>query len=327
MTIYQSRNYDPYWNLALEDHLLDLLPDYGRLLLLWQADHTVVLGKNQNPWKECRLDRLRADRGLLARRVSGGGAVYHDRGNLNYALFVPRSEYREETGYQLVRQALSSLGITAERMGKSSLAVGGRKVSGNAFCFRKNAVLHHGTLLVATNLDRLNRYLEVSEADIETRAIASVPAEVANLSEFEPGLTVARVAEALVHVGADLLKTEPVVRDPRELHAQALHDLRHRYVSWEWCYGHTPPFTISLPKEFPWGEVTLNLSVEKGHLSAVDVESSALDGGDAGSIIGELLDCPFKESSMARRIKNSIGRDGHALLEDISAWLAEQPLS
>ena len=191
MLIFESQSLDVYRNLAIEEYLMDHVADRGPILFLWQSECAVVMGKNQNPWRECRLDLMEKERVPLARRVSGGGTVYHDAGNLNYCVITSREEYREEQAYEFVFQALDTFGIKAEKTGKSNLSVDGLKFSGNAFAFRKGRAMHHGTLLLDTDLVRLNRYLGSMVDGIETHAIASIPASVANLGIEKTALVVA----------------------------------------------------------------------------------------------------------------------------------------
>lgn len=240
MLIIQSQSMDVYRNLAIEEYLMDHVVDSGPVLFLWQSECAVVMGKNQNPWKECRLDLMREEGVPLARRISGGGTVYHDAGNLNYCVIVDRREYREQQAYDMVCDALQSFCIQAERTGKSNLSVGGLKFSGNAFCFRKGRAMHHGTLLLHTDLQRLNRYLGSMIDGIETHAIASVPAQVTNLQlEMEP---LGRALEEcfITHYG-----TGKVMRWADEDIESALLDegLAHQ-KSDEWKYHATPRFTL-----------------------------------------------------------------------------------
>ena len=181
MLIVESQSLDVYRNLAVEEYLMDRVHDMGPVLFTWRSACAVVVGKNQNPWRECRLDLMETEGVPLARRISGGGTVYHDEGNLNYCVITKREDYREELVFSMVVQALQGFGIRAERSGKSNLAVDGFKFSGNAFAFRKGRALHHGTLLLNTDLSRLGRYLGPMLDGIDTHAIASVPAKVANL--------------------------------------------------------------------------------------------------------------------------------------------------
>lgn len=228
--------------------------DYGPVLFLWRSDCAVVLGKNQNPWRECRLDLMRDEGVPLARRISGGGTVYHDAGNLNYCVIVDRTHYKEETAYEMVFQALETFGVHAEKTGKSNLSVEGRKFSGNAFSFRKNRALHHGTLLLNTDLERLNRYLGSMVEHIDTHAIASVPAEVMNLE-----LNALELADALKKNFHVLYENSPDPSPPQhEFDESSLQPLVDRQVSEAWKYGATPRFSLDfngLKLEIVKGEV------------------------------------------------------------------------
>jgi lipoate-protein ligase A len=195
--VFQSDCRDVYRNLAMEEWLLDNAPELP-VLVLYVNSPCVVIGKNQNPWRECRLSLMEKEGVPLARRISGGGAVYHDAGNLNVGVIVSRTKYVEEKQYELIFQTLEKFGIKGSRLGKNSLAVNDLKFSGQAFCYRRDRVLHHGTLLVNADLARLGRYLGPEVDGIETKAVASVPAKVANLSAFASGLTVGKLTAALI---------------------------------------------------------------------------------------------------------------------------------
>ena len=240
MVVFESKSLDVYKNLAIEEYLLEQVTDSGPLLFLWRSASAVVLGKNQNPWKECRLDRMSQDEVPLARRISGGGTVYHDAGNLNYCVMVDRVSYQEDRAFEMVMQALTSVGVQAERTGKSNLSVQGKKFSGNAFCFRKSRVMHHGTLLLNTDLNKLNYYLGSQFSDIKTAAIDSVPATVANL-----GVDMEKIQQALMTSfekkysdGAALkLQTDSVLGSEIGKYEKKQH-------SEMWRFGATPAFSI-----------------------------------------------------------------------------------
>ena len=240
MLIVESQGLDVYRNLAIEEYLMEWVADRGAVLFLWRSECAVVVGKNQNPWRECRLDLMRDEGVPLARRISGGGTVYHDAGNLNYCVIVDRLRYREEQAYEMVFQSLETLGVRAEKTGKSNLSVDGRKFSGNAFAFRKGRALHHGTLLLNTDLERLNRYLGSMSDHIETHAIASVPAEVANL-----GLDIKSVSGALKDGFRSLYGDGNMFQwSEADLDAVLLDILLERQISNGWKYGATPRFSL-----------------------------------------------------------------------------------
>ena len=237
-------------HLAAEEHWLAAAgPDTPPVVYLWRANPAVVIGQNQNPWRECDPEALAAAGVVLARRVSGGGAVYHDPGNLNVAVILPRVRYRPEAVYALFLEALRRLRIEARRVDRTSLAlVDGRKVSGHAFALRGGGALHHGTLLLRADLDRLRAALRpaLSAESVQSAAIASRPMPVANLADIRPGLTDSEVQAALA-AAADDLWSGDARREADEPPAGALDEARRRHASPDWLWGRTPEFTWRPP--------------------------------------------------------------------------------
>lgn len=263
MLIVESKSLDVYRNLAIEEVLMDEVRDEGPILFLWQSGEAVVMGKNQNPWRECRLDLMRAEGVPLARRVSGGGTVYHDAGNLNYCVITSREAYCECDAYNMVFRALETFGIQAEKTGKSNLSVDGLKFSGNAFAFRKGRALHHGTLLLDTNLEKLNRYLGSMLDGIETHAIASVPARVTNLGVARDELSRALKASFASQYGdGDALEWDEAQLDPA-----GIDPVLERQRSDAWRFEATPKFSVSLSGE--------RVEVAKGRVSEGEYEGKA----------------------------------------------------
>ena len=195
---YLQDGTDPFENLALEQHLMETVPDGGCILYLWQNRHTVVIGKNQNAWKECRVQQLADDGGRLARRLSGGGAVYHDLGNLNFTFLIHKADYDISRQLDVILKALELLGIQAEKSGRNDLHADGRKFSGNAFYETGDRCYHHGTLMVQVDREQLGKYLQVSASKLKSKGVASVQARVVNLTELKPGLTISQLKQALI---------------------------------------------------------------------------------------------------------------------------------
>jgi lipoate-protein ligase A len=240
MLIFESQSLDVYHNLAIEEYLMDHVTTRGPILYLWRSECAVVMGKNQNPWRECRLDLMEKEGVPLARRISGGGTVYHDCGNLNYCIMTAREAYREEQAYQVVFQALETFGVHAEKTGKSNLSLNGLKFSGNAFAFRKGRAMHHGTLLLETDLERLNRYLGSMVDGIKTHAIASVPAQVMNLGLNRTDLMEALKSSFQVVYGN---QTASMMTEP-ELDRAVVENLHLLQVSKGWKLDATPTFSV-----------------------------------------------------------------------------------
>ena len=234
------------YNLALEEFLFDLaISEDFNFVCFYENEPAVVIGKNQNPWREASLAALKEGFPPLVRRISGGGAVYHGPGNLNVAFILPKEGFSKEENLDLVRRGLADLGLATERTPRGDILLGGKKISGNALSYRRNRVLHHLTLLVDADLEALRGSLSRDGNGVETKAVVSVPSGVANLADAKDGLTSQAVAEAVrVAVGE---AWGPWVERPvghfltRSAYSEFL-ELERRYDSWEWTFGATPSF-------------------------------------------------------------------------------------
>ena len=254
--VIRTSVFDPWWNLAVEEYLLNHVRKGQCILYLWQNQNTVVIGRNQNAWRECRTELLESEGGKLARRLSGGGAVYHDEGNLNFTFLMRREDYNFERQLDVILSAVKSLGIHAEKSGRNDITADGRKFSGNAFYFTKSSAYHHGTILVSSDLGKLSRYLQVSKEKIAGKGVASVQSRVVNLTELNPSVTVDAAANSLVAAFSDIYGYQPVISEGSEdIDNEAVQKLRGKYASWEWRYGQTPRFDITMETRFPGAEL------------------------------------------------------------------------
>lgn len=232
----ESLGLDPYRNLAIEEQLLMQCGD-GPILYLWQNEHTVVIGRNQDPLRECRADLLEAEGGHLARRLSGGGAVYHDLGDLNFSFLARREKYDVPKQLEVVCRAVESFGLQAAFSGRNDLEIGGRKFSGSAFYERDGRCCHHGTIMVDVDRAALDRYLTVPERKLVSRGISSVQARVVNLRELAAGVTVEKVKAALLAAFEHVYREKPVQMDISMLAADALKAGEDRLRDRAWIYG------------------------------------------------------------------------------------------
>ena len=273
----RGRGTDPYANLALEEFLLERVEPGSCILYLWQNQRTVVIGRNQNPWKECRVEMLETDGGKLARRLSGGGAVFHDLGNLNFTFLVRREDYDIPRQTQVILQAVELLGLEARRTGRNDITVAGRKFSGNAYYQTGDRCLHHGTILLDLDTARMARYLTVSQEKLRSKSVDSVQSRVANLREFLPDLTPDGMAEALVRAFGLVYGGVPEPFPQDLLDPPALAALTGRYGSWDWKYGRKISFSNEAARRFPWGELQLQLRVDGGRVAEARACSDALD--------------------------------------------------
>ncbi len=312
--IYRSKLTDPFLNLAAEDHLLRSRPVYERGLMLYVNDPAVVIGRHQNPWVECNPEYLGRAGIALARRQSGGGTVYHDSGNLNFSILSAREQYDQNANFDVVIEALQTIGVRAERSGRNDLVCGEYKVSGSAFKHLRDRSFHHGTLLVGADLTRLHAALRPAAADINSRGIASVRSAVVNLIDLAPGSIAkssatapkstrvsalcAALADALIAAFVRQWGAHDGCRDPRggvnsprdyggsaisscEIDSTfvAAHPwIRRRaeeYRAWNWVYGKTPRFEQALRL----GEEAARLHVERGRIVEVDLNGAAANAG------------------------------------------------
>ena len=193
-----SENTSPYYNLALERSLFDFVDEDTVILYLWQNSHTIVIGKNQNAYAECKVDEFIKDGGTLARRPSGGGAVYHDLGNLNFSIICKESIAKEHTYQRIVKEALSYFGIVSEFNGRNDLTVDDKKFSGNAFYVKDDVMCQHGTILINSDFKELSKYLTPDISKLERNHVKSVESRVVNLSEISDKITVESMKEAMI---------------------------------------------------------------------------------------------------------------------------------
>jgi len=193
-----SENTSPYYNLALERSLFDFVDEDTVILYLWQNSHTIVIGKNQNAYAECKVDEFINDGGNLARRPSGGGAVYHDLGNLNFSIICKESIAKEHTYQRIVKEALRFFGIVSEFNGRNDLTVDDKKFSGNAFYVKDDVLCQHGTILINSDFKELSKYLTPDISKLERNHVKSVESRVVNLSEISDQITVESMKEAMI---------------------------------------------------------------------------------------------------------------------------------
>ncbi len=279
-TVCTASGTDPYENLAAEQLLLERVGEGELVLYLWQNARTVVIGRNQNPWKECRTALLAEEGGHLARRLSGGGAVFHDLGNLNFTFLLRQEDYDLSRQLSVIEGACLRLGVPVERSGRNDLLADGRKFSGNAFYRHKGRAYHHGTLMVDVDTELAQRYLSPPRAKLQARGVDSVRSRVVNLREFVPELSVKQLSEALIDALAAAycpgtsLSALPVraLLDPDELASLTAH-----YGSEDWLCGPKLPLGICCEERFAWGGVELQLDVREGVIQAVKLYTDAMD--------------------------------------------------
>ena len=302
--IYEGQSYDPHYNLAVEEYLLESVEPGQCVLYLWQNRNTVVIGRNQNPWKECRTTLLEQEGGHLARRLSGGGAVFHDLGNLNFTFLMCLEDYSVPRQMEVIRSAVASLGIPAEVSGRNDILAQGRKFSGNAFYKNGRQAYHHGTLLVAADMEKLGRYLHPSRAKLKAKGVESVRSRVVNLQELNPAVTVDSLKKALQEAFSNVYGLPVEALPSAWLDETAIGQLTQRNRSWQWNYGQKLPFTFECEDRFSWGEVQVQLQIEHGIIQNAKLYSDCLEEDMIPQWEMRLTGCRFEGQSLKAALSN-----------------------
>ncbi len=306
---------DPYVNLALERYLLNHAQEEVCLLLLWQNDNTVVIGCNQNPWKECRTGLLQEEGVHLARRFSGGGAVYHDLGNLNFSFICPEEHYNQDKQFRVILEACRQAGIDATLSGRNDLQVSDKKFSGNAFFHQNGIACHHGTLLISSNYDKLSRYLSPSKAKLEGKGVDSVRSRVSNLQSFCPVLTVEKMKELLLTAFQKVYVRSPA---PVTLSQDSIEQIEKTAAFLrdpDWIYGKHAPASCTLESHFRWGGICVELNVENGKIDNCRVYTDSLDWRLAQVIEDTLTGCPFSKETILSALHGKVDAQVHEDLQ------------
>lgn len=275
--LLETHTYEPWENLATETHLAGRIRTGDFILYLWQNDHTVVIGRNQNALRECRAHLLEEEGGYLARRTTGGGAVYHDLGNLCFTFVASPERYDLARQMKVVQTACAKFGIRTKLSGRNDIVTEeGCKFSGCAFSVTKKCLIQHGTLMIHVDKEKLGRYLTPSREKIVSKGVASVKSRVCNLQDLNPDMTVPAMRTALREAFEDEYGAAVCLKK-EDLDEAEIRGIRDKYASWEWRYGKSPKCETSLSGRFDWGEVEIFLSLKNMTVDACKVYSDALD--------------------------------------------------
>lgn len=303
--IYNAQGTDPHENLAVEKVLMDALNPGEAMLYLWQNLNTVVIGRNQNAWLECRTSLLEEEGGKLARRLSGGGAVYHDLGNLNFTFLMCKEDYDLDKQVAVIQRACDLAGIQAEKSGRNDLLADGRKFSGNAFYQDKVHAYHHGTLMVDVDKEKLGRYLSPPKAKLQAKGVASVRSRVVNLKELSPALTIDSMRVNMAQAFQEVYGLTASTFSLDSAVAAEVDRLKVLYAGWDYLYGNPLSFTFSCQERFDWGYIQLQLDAKGGIIREVGINTDAMDWTLPDSIESALKGCRFETESMVYALRQA----------------------
>lgn len=263
---------DPRLNLALEEHLLRHLEVAEPILLFYVNEPSVIVGRNQNTAEEIDPDYVKAHGIHVVRRLSGGGAVYHDLGNLNFSFITPNKKYLHDFSRftEPVIEVLAGLGVKAELKGKSDIFAAGKKISGNAQYAAAGRMFSHGTLLFDSDLEKLLKTLNPRQVQIESKAVQSVRNYVVNIRELLPEpMTLDDLKQALLGgIFGDELTTYDLAPSDWEMIEQISAE---RYRQWEWNFGRSPKFNVQKTGRFPAGKLDARIEVQRGRIEAIKI--------------------------------------------------------
>ena len=321
--IFEAPGTDPYWNLATEKYLLESVGPGQCILYLWQNQNTVVIGRNQNPWAECRTSLLEEEGGKLARRLSGGGAVFHDLGNLNFTFLISTDDYDVDRQLSVIQKACAMADIQTEKSGRNDVLANGSKFSGNAFYNSRGKAYHHGTLLISADMEKLQRYLSPSKAKLQAKGVASVRSRVVNLQELSPGLDIGTMKAYMYKAFEDvygLTAAEVTLSD------SALADIAEtarQYGSWEYLYGTPLPFTFACEDRFGWGQIRIELDAKNGRITTVKAYSDSMDWQISAAVEQALTGCAFRLADMGSALEKHLEKP---IADDLTNLLKQQNL-
>lgn len=299
---YRTDNTVPFENLALEETLLHMAAPGQCILYLWQNRRTVVVGRNQDPFAECRVRTLEQDDGFLVRRLSGGGAVYHDMGNLNFTFLVRSQDYDVDRQLSVICRAVQCFGLDAQKTGRNDITVDGRKFSGNAFYKTGDCCYHHGTLLVDVDTGEMSRYLQVSQSKLASKGVASVRARVVNLKELAPEMTIDALAEALRAAFGEVYGLTPETLSPDDLDWDHILRRKEFFASDAWRFGARTACTDEAAERFSWGDLKLEYTVEGGRIRRLQLYSDGMEADFLADLPHILEGCEYASGALEARL-------------------------
>lgn len=301
--IVRGDSVNPYYNLAQEEYLTTTVQDRELIVYLWQNKHTIVIGRNQNAWQECKVEEFLQDGGKIVRRLSGGGAVYHDLGNLNFTFCVKKANYDVDKQLMVILTALKALGINAKKTGRNDITIEQKKFSGNAFYKQGDYCYHHGTLLLSVDSEQMLNFLNVDKAKLQSKGVDSIKSRVTNLQEYYPDITVdlmcAQIRLAVQKI-YNCAVEDYVVND---LDKTKIKELMQKFNDWDWIFGRKIKFTNHLKQRFSWGSVEFYIYVDEGRVKDIEIYSDAMQQDFILLLKNGLKNCLYIKRELIERIE------------------------
>lgn len=301
---------DPQVNLAIEEYVLKNFGEKDTYLLFYVNEPSIIVGKNQNSVEEINTDYVDENNIKVVRRLSGGGAVYHDLGNLNFS-FITKDDGDSFHDFQKFTQpvveALNKIGVPAELVGRNDLQIEGRKFSGNAQFSTKGRMFSHGTLMLDSELEHIVSALNVKKEKIESKGIKSIRSRVTNISEYldEP-ITMDAFKEIILKYIFDVenVSDVPTFELTQEDWDNIYEISKNRYQKWEWNYGKSPAYNKQASHKFPSGLLDVRLDVDKGKIKNCKIFGDFFGLGEVTDIEEKLIGNNHERKAIEKALEN-----------------------
>lgn len=301
---------DPKVNLALEEYILNNFGETDTYLLFYINQPSIIIGRNQNTIEEINTEFVEENDIKVVRRLSGGGAVYHDLENLNFS-FITKDDGDSFHNFAKFTQplvdVLNNLGVPAELHGRNDLVVEGRKISGNAMYSTKGRMFSHGTLMFDSEIENVVKALNVNQAKIESKGIKSIRSRVANISEFlDEEVSIEDFKELILkHVfEVDDVKDVPEYQLSEEDWENVYKISEERYQQWDWNYGKSPSFNYKKSHKFPSGLLDVRLDVKKGLIENCTIFGDFFGLGDVKVLEDQLKDVRYERQAIEEALSD-----------------------
>ncbi|MCQ2789619.1 MAG: lipoate--protein ligase [bacterium] len=313
--VIKSSKTDVYENLAFETCLLDYATKNKdvAILFLWTNDKTVVIGKHQNPYKECNLNYMEQNQIKVSRRITGGGAVYHDKNNINFSFVMSNDLYDVKRQFEVILKALKKIGFSATLSGRNDMEIDGKKFSGNAFYKTKTSGLHHGTILVDTDVDLIKNCLTPNKMKIKKHSVSSVKSRVVNLKEIKSDISKDEIINSITEEFEKEYGVQTLLEDT-VIDKSKVEEITQKYGSKEWLFAKYKEEGIRVSGNFDWGFFELVYVLDNGKVVFFEPSTDSLETEIfdmlkeyiIGKTLNDLENCTFAKTKLQKDILSDI---------------------